>query len=816
MYQVFKWGCPSKDDSKSLEIYLLKDKKMSKSLFNKIFNKTMKNQMSLNKSCDQFDISLLLKVIKVACDKVADKESDVWWKEDETKLEYLLTCLKDERNDLAHNLPKMNRSDMLKKIDELRNLLVQIVERACDRYNIDEATKDQSLEELRHHTDQIRDEPLSEAEILQHRKELLFEHLIYILVDKGSVELKQRFNRLTLVNPVSFIDGYDTQIKLDLVFSKIEIVEADQFGKGDSVDHRNILKLMEIHDRLATDNKATEVGTFILVEGVAGSGKTTFSKLLMCEWSKPATDIQGLSDYDLVLHLECRNYSVDSFKQLFNCLIPKTYSIVGDDIMILSLELRLLIIVDGLDELNVNSMKVFNEILSVCKTTNHTVLCASRPEKVRDTVMRVPEEFYKIHLRITGIPVDHRPSFVQKYHEQLVIMKRSQQSTELLINYVQKSLILKEFFRYPLNLVLLTYLWAYGPNEVNEITTMTELYMKVHKMLKQKLLQRLKYYDSTRDCATQELEEKIETFLKGLYCESLISLSLDEIILQVKSKERLKQLCLTLSLPFKEVASAFLVFKVILTSTGSEEQLCFPHRDGHDFFAAFGLFLAITDQSFYNLLKKNVKALSPSKKFFNSVREPLMKLLGPRDIRHIFEVLHPDGHASLEVGKFQNILKHFGGLLNIQGGEIKEQVTKELVGLFNETGITNQEQWLDIIGEVQCDDQTSKYISSSFFKNVRVVTIKSPRVAGYASLMAYANPKHVILDLEGDPDDLPHLKKLLKAISLKVCNVDLQLHHHFRHPDLNKHSDDILLSLLHHDAQFVSHLYLKQNIFTAF
>lgn len=799
MYQVFRWGCPDKEDSKSLEVYLLQDKKMSKSLFNRIFNRTMKNQIKY-KSCDQFDISLMLKVIKVACNGVADKDSDVWWKEDDTKLEYLLTCLKNERNDLAHNLPKMNKRDMLKKIDELRDLFIQIVMKACDRYDIDEATKDNTLKEMKYHIDRIRNEPLSEAEILQHQKELLFEHLMYILVDKGSMELKQRFSHLTLVNPVSFIDGYDTQIKLDLVISKIVMVEADQFCKGDIVDHKNIFKLIKSHDRLATDCKDNEIGTFILIEGVAGSGKTTLSKLLMCEWSKPASDIQGLTDYDLILHLECRNYCVDSFTRLLKCLIPKTYSLIGDDILTCSLQQKLLIIVDGLDELNVNSMKAFNEILNVCRTTNHTVLCTSRPEKVRDIIMRVPEEFYKIHLQITGIPVDQRPTFVQKYHEQLVKMKRSQQSTKLLIDYVQKSLILKEFFRYPLNLVLLTYLWAYGPNEVNEITTMTELYMKVQSMLKQKLIQRLKHCDSTRDYTTQELEEKIEAFLKGLYCESLVSVSLDEIILHSKSKERLKQLCSNLSLPFKEVSSAFLVFQVVLTSTGSEEQLCFPHKDVHDFFAAFGLFLAITDQSYYESLLKIIQ-VPFLRKFFNSVREPLMKLLGPRAIRHIFEVLHPNGHASLDVSKFQNILKHFGGLLNIHGGEIKEQVTKELVELFNETGITDQEQWLDIIGEVKCDDQTSKYISRSFFKNVQVITIKSPRVAGYSSLMNYIDPKHVILDLEGDPDDLPHLEKLLKAISLKACNVDLKLHHHFCHPELNKPSDDILLSLLHYDSR---------------
>lgn len=798
MYKIFKWGCP-KDPSKTLEEYLVQDKNMKHSVFKKIFNTTMRNKIRVNPSCDQFDISLLLVTIKVACDSVASSNSEEWYKEDITKLEYLLTYLKNERNDLAHNLMVMSKASMLEKISQTKDLLFHIIELACERFQIDEATQKETLRELESFVSQIKDQPLSEGEILMHHKELLMEHLTHILMDKGSEELKARYKCLSCVNPLPFIDGYDSQIDVDSLFSRIEIEEAGRFNKGNTIEFEDILELTESHCRL-TDSRIGEAGSLVLIEGCAGSGKTTLIKVLMSEWSKSTSSIKNLCDYDLVLLTECRNSLVDSFDMLLEALIPNTCSIMQDGVTKCVLSLKLLFVVDGLDELNQSSKKVFFRILDTCRTTNHTILCTSRPEKVKDLYKLVPAELHKSHVQIKGISVEQRSNFVMKYHEQMIKMKKSHQSTEKLMNYLVKSSTrLKEFYRFPQNLVLLTYLWADAPEVVNEITTTTELYIKIQEMQIEKLLQRLKHHDSTKDVPIAELKDKIHVFLREFYHQSLICLKLDEIILTQKAKETLKTLCSNLGLPSREILSTYLVLKLTWTRTGSDEQLSFSHKDMHDFFAAFCLFFGSTDKEYFTSLKNICRVSSPVNKVFKLFRNSVLYFSGSRVIREVLEAVYYDDLASLNIKKLQNVLKHFAGLLYNKDGEVTENEANELVQLLKESGITDQEQWLDILGEVKCDQKTAKHIAKAVFKGK--FWVKDSRIEEYISLMPYANPSHVVLDLTHDPDDIPHLKKLLEAISKHKCRVSLYLHHHYRWPNKKKTSDDLLLCLLNNDAR---------------
>ncbi|KAK3877275.1 hypothetical protein Pcinc_017999 [Petrolisthes cinctipes] len=790
MLQVFKWGC-KKSKSKTLEDYLLMVKKMPEKLLKKLFNKTSRDKIRTDPECDSFDISLLLLAIKVACDGVAHKDSDEWHTEDKEKLEYNLTLLKNKRNEVAHNVRPLKKDEMKKNIEELRCLIVQIINLASTRFGISCTEKDKIISELNDSLNRTRDQHLLEAEIVEYRKKIDIEHALYIIKSKGPEELREKYKCLTVINPVSFIDGYDMRVEVDAIYSKIKIIKSGRHSTGDVIEIDDLL--------LVNDSDACEFPQskrkMIVIDGCSGAGKTTLTKLLVSEWLKSSLVIKGLLDIDLIFLMECRNAGIEKLSELIEILMPNTSAMTENNIVKCVHNLRLLFIVDGLDELNKASQKLFSEILEISRTGDHTVFCTSRPQKLKDLFKMVPEELGVEHLQITGIPMEQRSDFARKYHDQMILLGKSKQSSEELVEFLEKSPAkLKEFYRFPINLVLLTYLWA-EKADVKNIKTTTELYHQIHDMLIQKLLQRLKHLDSTRHIPVTELETKVQEFLFEIFRQALLTLKDDEVILNPKTLEKLRTFASDLALSAREVLSAFLVVKVVWTRSGSEEQISFPHKDMHDFFAANCLYHAISDNEYCKTLMESYLDSSPSKSWWEKLRAPKQSGV----IHDVLKVVLQGSVDLNKLAKFQNVFKHLAGLLYAKDDSVKDEECEELVKLFCESGISDRDQWLDLLGTVKWNKRTARYIATNIFDDKLLV--KDARIPEYLSLLPYANLKKVMIEIMSDPDDLPDLMKLLTEVAQHNCIVSLYLMHHYRNPEKEKTSDKFLNCLLDDDAQ---------------
>lgn len=183
------------------------------------------------------------------------------------------------------------------------------------------------------------------------------------------------------------------------------------------------------------------------------------TKFIISEWSKGSRKFIGLDQFDLLFLMECRNPSLESFADLLVSLMPNvSKSFRKEDFMRCALDLKILVLIDGLDELNKSSEKIFREVLAMLRTRDIRVLCTSRPEKVQDVYKIIPDGVVKVHLRITGIPASKRVDFVKAYHDEMKKLQRSEQDTTGLVDYLNNSSEkLDKHFRFPLNLVLLTY-----------------------------------------------------------------------------------------------------------------------------------------------------------------------------------------------------------------------------------------------------------------------------------------------------------------------------------------------------------------------
>ncbi|KAK4322963.1 hypothetical protein Pmani_006314 [Petrolisthes manimaculis] len=191
--------------------------------------------------CFNSDISLLSLVIKVACDGIAHKDSGEWYTENKGKLEYNLTLLKNKRNEMAHNVRPLRKDEMKKNIIEFRSLIVLIIKLASTRFGISCTEKDKIISELNDSLNRNRDQRLLEAEIVEYRKKIYMDHTLYIIKSKGPEELREKYKCLTVINPVSFIDGYDMRVEVDAIYSKLKIIESGRHSNGDVIEIDDLL-----------------------------------------------------------------------------------------------------------------------------------------------------------------------------------------------------------------------------------------------------------------------------------------------------------------------------------------------------------------------------------------------------------------------------------------------------------------------------------------------------------------------------------------------------------------------------------------------
>ncbi|XP_037792010.1 uncharacterized protein LOC119587334 [Penaeus monodon] len=809
LYQVLLWGWPKDVSVKNMTKHFLTDLPQTGKIKLKIFDKTQQSNIRANPTGETYDVTLLHKCIKVACVGVATFEDDAWKSGDDTRLESLVTQIKNMRNDLFHNVSSMDNKTMFSNIEEIRTVLIKTIQAAGLRFHVDPKETKDIIDNVNHNVNVIRSADLAQGDIKKYQKELLYEHLKTFLKENGSQELKTRIKKLMMLNPFHFLDGSNYCLEVGNVFSKIEIEQGNGGTKNHEIEYRDVLRLSESCETISSTASDNEAVTLILLEGQAGYGKTTMFKFILSDWESGKNSIKDLESFDLVLPIMCRDSHVSTFRELVTSLMPKTLTSFRniDEFIVCTSSLRLLVVVDGLNEMTKESGKVFDDLLSRMKLHDMTVLCTSRPETV-DTFFyrKIPSELKKVHLKIRGIPVELRGDFVQKYHDEMIKKSKSKKSTAGLVEYINRtSSKLQHHFNSPLNLVLLTHLWSQYPDMVNSVTTSTELYSKVDMLRIEELRQRL-----STSFTNLDLINHCQRFEKALFAEALISISKNDANLPEVSKQRLRKICEELKLDFEKVLFHFLVMKGTFTVTGRSEVITFPHQDIQDYYGARCLYFALLNDSYYSFIKYSVlrKKCSSWKGFWSFLgfekQVPSLPEAMPepqsfqvqRTISEILETVHGTKIDSIVFSRYCNVLKHLAGLLGQHAHQVPDELSKELLKLFCHAGIVSRDSWLDILREVKCDASTSKYIASFVSQSCKGhIYVNDEEVGIYASLMPHSKPEKVTLELTSNAREIPRLPELLRAVgNHEGVKVALKFHYDFVHGQELDHLLDHLKS----------------------
>ena len=792
LFQVLRWGCP-KAPFQTFDKYLIASG-LSRTSYRKSFNGQQRVKISKNPSGDKFDISLLYKMIQLACHSLASPEDAVWFDSDYTRLEYLLTYIKNSRNNLVHDHTSFTQEIMMKEIEKIREILTEVVKISGTLYCVNFGTMDQVLRRINHNLNNIRDQPLAPLDLQDYSNHLLFDSLRATLRLNGAQELKHTYGSKIFLNPLPFLDKNECHLKVGSVFICLSIEDMGSSTCCRSLQSKELLEYIDITTPYSDDSQKVEQEvqnpSLMILEGQPGAGKTTLLRLYMSEWIAGGGDIKGLSDYDLVLHFECRDTSIDSFSQLLLSHMPKTTSkFRKNDLLHIFLSLKAMVLVDGLDELNVASRKVLKEILHMKSSCDLTLICTSRTEMIREVHKLVSGRVKVVHMKIQSIPIEKREEFVRVYHCQLKQNGVQQQDIDSLLDYLrQVPPHLQDFLRFPLNLVLLTFLWNSAHPTVRQIISTTALYLEIHKLLIEKLLERLMYHPSTQHIPLAKLTTKCDSFLAVMYEEALRALAAGVICLNETATKRLRQHCISMDLPAEEMFSAFLVSTSYEHNLTLSEEVKFPYKEIQYFYAAKHVTFLLEEApvSDMDLFKSKFNELLREFSMPAFTKRQLVKytqqVLGqPISIRSVLLEFHEDQSDNQYLGRYKNMIFHMVYLLHSYDPHLLEQYAAEVVTLVAATKQMSFEHWVDILKESHYNLTLAQEISKVLSKFTW--TVRDQQVQAAAVFLSYNCPSQLTIDIMNDPKNMPHLHDLLETAATRRANIYIFFHHHWRCPE---------------------------------
>ena len=330
---------------------------------------------------------------------------------------------------------------------------------------------------------------------------------IYFMLPTGTEKsvvvklLRAEYERRSKLMPLSWFNTI--QLPLENVYTRLKIVsrrKADFELENVEVDMYDIFKDLK---------KGEDVMT--LVEGSPGIGKTTFCLKLAYDWARETVPTNSsFPKLEFVLLLKCRDIDKDIMEAIKEQLLPEdmkggTWTKFSEFIKDIHVQEKILIILDGLDELPERSQHFVDKLLLRRILPFCYILVTSRQEKGID--VRKNFEF-DLLLEIKGFTEDDAYCYIKKHFQNVGPKHRSK--GEMLAKEVKENTLLNALRNNPLNLFLLCVIYEDYDGKLP--TSRTELYQVIVQCL-------LRRY-----CAKESLALPEDNTLEQRFGEDILAL----------------------------------------------------------------------------------------------------------------------------------------------------------------------------------------------------------------------------------------------------------------------------------------------------
>ena len=304
--------------------------------------------------------------------------------------------------------------------------------------------------------------------------------------------LRAEYNRRAQLRPL-FWDS-TIQLPLEKVYTRLKIVSRRRGGnQGETERWSNVIWAEDSRrDEIVAEARANKVNpcdvfgmlkenkdVMIIVEGSPGIGKTTFCLKLAKEWANQSSSAASFPEFELVLLLKCRDIDGDLTEAITEQLFPKDLSKDAREGFSRFLEdienqERVLIILDGLDELAEKSKHYVDDLLHRKRWACCYVLATTRQEKGIE-VRKQPEFVFNLFLQIEGFTEEDSFEYIRR-HFKIGDPEHSSKG-EKLIEEIKENELLRDLQENPLNLLLLCI--VYEDHEGKLPSSRTNLYQVI-------------------------------------------------------------------------------------------------------------------------------------------------------------------------------------------------------------------------------------------------------------------------------------------------------------------------------------------------
>ncbi|XP_068222155.1 uncharacterized protein [Palaemon carinicauda] len=718
-------------------------------------NNNQRDKLMNPSSHDTWDITLIYALLQWS-KYLAGRNDEKWNEQKGSDPELSLTSLKNFRNDTAHN-PRIDRGRCSVIIDKSYELTIKIqvslklvvlgyVVNPEDKEDI-EREMDRVFDDTRQKIEEIGKGGIGAEVFDEYQREIDFTKKMKLLEEEGFPCLKNILEKLKSINPFNLITGTSSNPNTPVEKIYTEMKLEGESGTS-SVPIEEILNHVPHYDH----------SRLLLIKGMAGMGKTTLVKKINSNWLNKKDDIKGLNDYDILLYVECRD-SFESFKDLLVAFFGDVHQkFQGNEIIDVCLAYKCLLIIDGYDELNDKSSKLFQDVLTLKKCRKLSVIVTTRPEFEERFNNQVKSDFTTVStISLEGIPKEKREEFVCKYYAVLGSGNSPLQSLEELLQYLRKTKhTMHEVWGLPLNLALVTVLWMIKPEVISNITTEAELYWQFHLLSLSKLKERLAKHPKTAFLEPTSTKTGTKKFVEKLCGESFKALQNDEINIPESTINNLSAFCYSLGMPAEELTGAFL--KKVTTSQGSFHY-CFPHKGIMEFMAALFFPMKLTNHCW----DQSVNTAT---------------------VKKIFEMLL-GGSLPKNLHKYQNMMIHMISLFHVGDGDemkVSDDAKIEALELLVRSGVNDKRSVLRVLKNIKCDHSSSRWIAQRFELFDKETRIKDHTIDAYIALLRATDPplpNREEIDIQirlNDTDGLVELRRQLYWHHINPSVIELRKH----------------------------------------
>ena len=285
--------------------------------------------------------------------------------------------------------------------------------------------------------------------------------------------LRAEYERRAKLKPLSWLNTM--QLPLKNVYTRLKIISR---RKADFQVENDELGMYDIFQAL----DESENVKMTLAEGSPGTGKTTFCLKLAYDWARGEMPSNcSFPNFEFVLLLKCRDINGDLMEAIKEQLLPEdikeeAWTKLSDFITDIDNQERVLIILDGLDELPEKSRPCVRKLLNRKILPFCYVLATSRQEIGIE--VRKKYEF-DLLLEIKGFTDEDAFQYVRKHFQNIGPEQTSK--GESLIVEIKENDLLNALRNNPLNLILLCVVYEDYKGKLP--TARTELYQVVVQCL---------------------------------------------------------------------------------------------------------------------------------------------------------------------------------------------------------------------------------------------------------------------------------------------------------------------------------------------